>query len=696
MGKEKSIVGFEFKKICKVRWVWIFFIILLFGNLFALYLHEKNTPAYHYIFEQRVEYESYLKGNREVDRDGFYQEDEEKQKEYAATYPVFLEGMTERAKGLEGLSAFSREDSFVYRNLEKTCKDFEPLYGTVIEQDNCFGVRKFASYNWGFFFFCIFLAILSYVLFYQERNRGLLLLLKGTKNGHVPLITAKVAVMFFISAGYLLLQEISSAWLLGYFYGYGNWNRSVQSVSEFRNCPKQMTVLGLLVGMIVVRLVLAELLALLIFVISISIRNELLAISCGGAILAAEYWLYQGLDLSGSLNGLKCSNLFFCWNARNVFGTYVNLNIFGHAVGKEQCTVVIATILAILFLAGGILKFHFSYQIHTKSRLEKVQLWIRKKLGFLWRHVGIFRFECWKVLFQQKKCFVLLLSGIICCVEVRDVTGNQYYDSLSVAVYHSYLSELHGKVTDESIKFVADEQEYVKELERQLEALGDTTTGKNMFLAQQLKTEFESKGEAVEMLVAQLDALRQKEGSIYEKYWVDEQAYLSVWYDVGTDLSLGAVGLIGTILWLSGIYPADEKKGMVPLLRSTRWGRERLCRKKNGCAVIGTILMFFLAELPIGIRYFLIDNGQVLGQKMSDLTLLALRGNLTMGVFLIVVFLGKALLFAATSYTGLLLSRKCGNEMVTNIIAIGTIGILLIVLYYFRMDISTTLLSLLW
>lgn len=692
----KNVLGFELRKIAKERFFWIFFTLLILGNLFCIYLHEKSTPEYHYIYEQRTSYEEFANGNTEVDWDGFYQQDMERQKEYAKTYKDFLNGMTGRADELKSLSTFSEKKSFVYRNVEKTCADFAPLSSVRIEQDNCFGVGRFVRYAWGIFFYLIFLAFLSYKVFFQERNLGLFLLLKCTKKGHVPFVLAKLGTMLLYAMAYFFLQELSSIVLFRHFYGFGRLGRSVQSVLEFRNCPLQMTVGGLLAGTVIERLFVAIFLILLLFAISVLIRNELLAILLVGSFLAAEFGMYRGIELGGSFGLFKSITVFLRWNPQEWFGTYCNLNVFGYAVGKESLTNVVMIAAAVVLLGIGILGFHFSYQIQTKSRLERVQLWIRKKTGFLWRHASIIRFEWSKVFTQQKKGWILLFLLVICISQIKTVTGNQYYSTYSEAIYHSYLDRIHGKVTEESIQFVEEEKEALQEMEQQLLKLSDSTNGKDMFLAQQLKLEYESKSEAMDMIWAQLEGLKQKEGSIYEKYWVDERAYLQYFYDVKTDILLGVAGLYALLFCLSGIFPFDEKKKMMSLLGSTYSGREKLYQKKNVCAAIGTGLLFLLTELPIGIRYLLIDNGDAFGQKMSDLTLVFLHGSLTIGSFLILAFLLKILLFAGTACIVVIMSRKLKNETITNVIGIALIGMSALILYYFQTDISTGLLRLLW
>ncbi len=692
----KSIWQFELIKISKKRIFIILSIVLVFGNLLTLYMYEKNQSAFYYVYEQKSQYQSFLSGDKQADIDGYYQWEMEQQEKYLAAYPQFLNEMASRADELKGLSTYADETSYVYRNLEKTCDDFGKLSGITVVADNCFGVRELAKYEWGIFFLFVFLAILSYFIFYFERNQGLLLLVKGTKRGHTPLAAAKLGTMMFLTFIYEVFQEGSTVLLLGYFYGYGNLSRSIQSISEFRNCPYQMSVLTAILTLFIIRLLIAEVLAVTLFLVSIAVRNELLAMLSMGLLLGFEFWAGKSLSITGTLNGLKCINPFYCWNMKQSLAVYQNLNIGGYAASKAGCALIVAVILIIGGSIGGIILFHYSCQIRSESRLEKLQIWMRKKTRFFWGHTKLLRFECSKVLMQQKKGWMLLFLLVVCAFEIVSAGKNQYYSEAGIAQYHTYMSRLAGKVTEESIAFVYSEQAYIEDLYQQMKQIGSDTTGKDSILILQLKAEIEFKEDGVQMLVTQLEALQQKEGNLYDKYWVDEKAYLGLWDDVKADISFWFMGTAAAIIWLSGIYPSDEKKKIMPLLRATKNGRAYLNVRKNICAAIGTLAIFILTEFPLLAHFYRIDNFTVLSQKLSDLTLVQLTGNLNIGVFLLIVFALKALTFGLVAYGGVRISRMTHNETITNIVGIGIVGIVAVMLLYLRMDISIWILRMLW
>lgn len=687
---------FEFLKILKQKMFFLLAFFLIIGNLLTIYMYEKSRSAYYYIYQNKDSYERFQNGDTSADEWGYYTEDANRQENYRESYDVFLNEMQQRAEKMKTLEVYSNQDSYVYRNIEKTCEDFSILSDVEIVTDNNFGILELAQYEWGIFFVIVFLILFSYYLFYQERNRGLFLLIKGTKKGHIPFVAMKLAVMSVFTAFYVLIQEVSTICFIEYYYGYGDLSRSIQSVPEFRNCPFAFSVGEAIMVMLAIRLLIAEVLAILVCMFSIVLQNEIVAVLCGCAIFALEYAGYLFIDLGSLWNCLKCINPFFCWNFEKMVGTYLNLNIFGYAIGKGDCAWICAWIVMLFGIGIAIFVFHHSYQIRSESKLEKLKIWLRKKTGIFWRHTSLLRFEFSKIFTQQKKGIVFVILFLLCLSNIKSVQTSQSYSSAGIAQYHSYLNQISGKVTEESIQFVYDEVAYVDDLYRQLAELGGDTEGKNYVLSMYLESEIDLKSQGVEFLVAQLEYLQSLEGSIYEKYWVDERAYTTLWGDVKTALFQWLLGMLGLSVWISGIYPADEKKRILPLLRATKNGRKRLHSRKNLCVAIGSAIIFLLVEIPIFVSFYQIDNFTVLSHRMSYFSILTISKDMSLGMFLTLLFLLKIFVFAVAAIALTGLSKVTHNETITSVVGIGVAVVIFLLCYYLRTSIGVWLLGYLW
>lgn len=693
-----SMLKYEFQKMLKHKIFLVLAIAMIIGNLCLIFLHEKDMAVYSYVYEQKSQYEQYLVSketeaeNKNIEY-AYYEWIDEQEKLYVDSYPAFLDEMENRATDMEKLNMYSDKNSFVYRNIQKTCKDFKDLEGTVVEVGNSYGVKQFTNYNWSIAFTILFLILSGYFLFFYERNLGLFLLLKGTKNGHMKLAIAKWSVLSVFTILYEVMKEVSTIFLMGYLYGYGDLNRNLQSISEFRNCPYEITVGGMLVLTVFIRIFMAFIMANFLFLLCVTIRSELLALGIAGLFFGLEIWLSNSILASSRFAILKCVNIFFGWDVKQVLGNYINLNIFEYAVGKNICSIVMAIFFSVVSIVLGVWLFHILCQIRSESFFEKVRMWIRRKFGFIWKHTMLEVFEIYKVFVQQKKGIWILILLFLCINSIQSANETKIYFTASDATYHNCMDNIEGKVSEESLQYVDKELAHLDELYMKLEAISKDNSSSANIMRTHLMNEIELKEEGLQIVVMQIENLKNKEGNFYDKFLVDELSYIDLWYDEQTDLVGFALGAIAISLWCSGIYPSEDKKKIFPLLRTTQNGQKKLNRSKNLCAFVGTVSVAILVQLSQLMEYYYIDGFKVIGQRLSDFTMVNLDSNLTIGGFLLLVFVLKFILFFAIMVVTVALSRLLRSEMITNIVVIGIVLLLFILLYYLKTDISQILLN---
>ncbi len=555
------------------------------------------------------------------------------------------------------------------------------------EAGSCFGLNALVYYNGSVLFVLVFLAVLTYYVLFYERDMSLILLLKGSRKGHMPLAAAKLSVMVLGAFFYTVLIEGSAVLLLGWMYGYGNLGRAVQSLSIFRNCIYSLSVGKMLVVSILVRAVIAVLFACVLFCIGMLIKNEFTAAALAGILLGTEYSISHFFSISGSFGGVKCVNPFYCWDIRQLLGEYYNLNILGYPVGKNLCAGFVAGLLVPVLGAVGIFAFHKTCQIRTDGRIEVFLQWLRGRTGFLGRHTGLLYYEFYKILVQQKKGIVLALLFIWGIYEIHGVYGQEYYATAREASYHYYMGRLRGLVTEETFSFMEEEEESLQKKWDELTQIDGTSdadeTRRIMIMA-----ELERYEEAFSLVQEQLEKLQEKKGDIKEKYLLDEMAYGDLWQDTKTDITLCFFGAAMIIYLISGIYALDEKKKMQNLLRSTRNGRKRLNRSRACCVSVCTGILFLVMELPLFLRYAKIDGFSTAGQKLCDITNVAFSVSMPLGCMIALLFLLKALSFFAICFAGIKLSKTIKGELPAIFAGVGCAGVIAMVLYHFGWDIN--------
>lgn len=681
---------YEFYKIIKKGMFFFLTIALLAANLVLLYTNEKNTMRYQCVYENKNSYRAFLEGTAE-NFNTFYQLDMDEQIQYVDSYNEFIQNMDQRAEKLKGLVAFSDKNGFVYRNLQKTWMDYEKLGDITIKPDNCYGIRVLAGYERNIIFLIMYLAILLYYIVLRERQKNLLVLIKVNKNGHAQSAIAKMVVVVAGAIVYSFIQGASSVGLIGYLYGYGDFSRSLQSVSIFRNCTVKLTVGQYLWMTILLQILVAIFLSLLFYILFMVCKSGVTVGVSLVVVLSVEYLMYHLIPISAEWNGLKCVNLFYYWSSQHVLGDYVNLNVFGYPVSRDNCTLLLMLLSSTLFTAGGVIAFARTCQICKESSLERMVKYIREKCHFLPKHTILLNYEFYKVFVQQKKGILVILLLVWGICELCSVFGVEKYSSVEEASYHSYMQQWHGEVTDETISYIEGKEKYFEELGQELCELQNVQSGEAYLRKLQLQHEWETDANGFWLMSNQFHQLEEQSDSIYSQYLIDEVAYWDLWEDVNSDIVAGVIGCVAVVLMISGIYSLDEKKKMVSLLASAVNGRKKLNRCRLFCGIICAAFSFLAAELPLFCRYYKIDFFTASAQRICDFTNNRLFISMSVTSFVLLTFALKFMVYLLVAAVTLWISSLIKNEMVTNIIMIGIVGVAMMLLYRAQMDVNTIL-----
>lgn len=683
-----GLVGYELRKLLKSRLFLGLSLLLIAANLLTAYTIARHTPAYFYVYQQRERYQRFLEGDEAADLNGYYAMEREAQETYLRTYAVFTEEMSSRVEEMEASSIYADRERFAYRNLRKTQEDFSSFSGVRLTGGNCFGVRELAGYNGGLLFMMAFLAALTYYVLFFERDQNLTLLLKGCRRGHAPLAAAKLMAMLIAAAGYVLLQETLTILFFGWIYGYGDLGRPVQSVSIFRNCANHLTLGEALAAMAGLRVLVAFVFVGVVFCVGMLVKREPTAALVSAGILGGAYLAERTLEISGSLSIVKCVNPFYFWDMRQALGEYHNLDIFGYPVGKNDCALAAALLLAAVLPAAGVIAFSRTYQIRPESRFAGAVRWLRARTSGFARHSNILCFEFYKILIQQRKAIILVFLLVWGIYEAEGAFAPKYYASAETAAYHHYLRMVQGPVTEETFDFFEREREELEDMRRQIRELTQSGRPEAAIAAMAFQEELEMLEDGFAAALAQWNVLREKPGNIWDKYMVDELAYQEIWQDTGTDIGFWFVGASAVLCCIGGIYPMEEKRGMQSLLRTARNGREKLDRSKTCCAVILTGLVCLIVELPLFLRYGVIDGFAVGNQRLCDFSSGVFPGNCTLLGLIIAVFVLKILCFFSVCFAGLRLSRRIKSEALTLVIGIGMAAMISMILYRLGWDIE--------
>ena len=94
------------------------------------------------------------------------------QYEYRRTYQTFLEEFPERAENLKNMSAFSGTNSYAYRFIDKSLKDYGKLETVEITPDLENGVKAMAENDHSLIFIIALILLSCAVVFSEEEGSG--------------------------------------------------------------------------------------------------------------------------------------------------------------------------------------------------------------------------------------------------------------------------------------------------------------------------------------------------------------------------------------------------------------------------------------------------------------------------------------------------------------------------------------------
>lgn len=511
---------------------------------------------------------------------------------------------------------------------------------------------------------------------------------KGTKKGYLPLAAAKLLMMISASILFSVLQECEAFSFLGGLYGYGELTRKIQSVSIFRDCTVSITVLQAMLFLFVIRMLIGTLCAVFFFFLTVSLRKEGIALFICAGVIGLEMLFDHKIPISSSLNAAKCINVFFSWSMKNVFGTYLNLNVFGYPVDKSMVALGVGSVFTCGFLVVGLHQFASNCQISSGNFIEEIREKIVKKTSFQWQHTFLYLFEFRKVFIQQKWGYLCLLLLIWCLVCTKDTLEPSFYDNPAEGEYHRILSQISGPVTKESLSYIESQRKELDSMYEELEELSNQSGEQAELKINLLFHEVEIRAEGIGLVEEQRDLLLEKSGKVFDKFWIDEKKYLSVFYDYAYDLTAFFIGIAALVLWMSEMEALDLRKGSYSLLYTTKAGKGKIQGKKKQVGVTGMLYCMLCTLFPQILRYLKIDYFKNAGQKLSDFTMLELNTTISLGGFMLLVFLIKLAFFMISFWVLIILIRKIQNVAIVIGAGVGCVGLGVLLLWYFHVDVT--------
>lgn len=600
----------------------------------------------------------------------------QEQGQYVETYADFIGEMDERGTAL--LSALDhKEDAYYKKNIDQMISDYRRLSDVKIDKEYNWGVEKYADFTYGIFF-CIAFAFVSMEYIYiSERKSGMIHVLRTAKKGRSNMILSKWLVFAILLSVFAVVQELLVLIFDTAMYSVGNLNSSVQSLPVFRDCPYYLSMGAAIVCTVINHIGITLVVGSILFFFMTVCNSRLL-----GSMLPAGFF---GFEFFSSQNAPI--NLFYLWDMKNAIGRYQNINLFGIPTDKNLMAAAIVPAVIILVPLLGAVIFRLRYITELKEYFPFLRAAVRSRLSKLLRFENMYVNEYYKLFILQKKWVLLLLLCAGLLGSYQTYLPDTTYQSAYEAVYHMYLSNIHGRVDEETNAYIEKEKQYIASVEAQIDEAVEKGDG---FAAEEVAGELESRKKAFDRLCQQYEMLCADGGT---GYMIDELNLNSMIRKYRSDILIFMASSIILVMLLSGLYGAKDDKRTKLLLQTAKNGRTKLLCVKRRCAILCGFGIYLVSMIPSVAGVSAILEADELWQNVDRLYEPRIGWAIPLFLFLVIIYLLRGLCYlilaAWTTYS----ARKTENEFVTSIFASVVVIVVSLILYFSKNNIPMLLIS---
>lgn len=220
---------------------------------------------------------------------------------------------------------------------------------------------------------------------------------------------------------------------------------------------------------------------------------------------------------------------------------------------------------------------------------------------------NLFFRESWKQFIKNKVLLLLLFSllGIALSVERTPVNREKKEQQ-----YRDYIEAFQGPVSEKTMDLISKERERIYELQQKLAVMeeqmqkGEITEEKYLSVSAVVESQTE-KLEPLERVAAQAEELLQYERETgIRLFLTDELVGEFLFGQRGYDQRKGILVMAFLVFLLSGIFPGEQKNGMINLIRTSKQGRAPLFLSKY---ILGICLCIPLGAGAVAVKLLSAD-----------------------------------------------------------------------------------------
>lgn len=517
--------------------------------------------------------------------------------------------------------------SYAWKYQQKIITIYSSLKDTIsFNSEIQHGWQQFFNNETVNVFIVLYVLIASTSLCMKEKSDGSIYLLHATKRGRLPVITAKLCVLFCWIGISILLFSLESLLLIGIRFGFSSPFSYIQELSEFIYCPYSLYIWQYLLIIILLKWVVFFAFAILVFLIGIIIPDHAIISISGLAIIGINVFLNIHQYVQPN-NILKNINLQAITYVQPLFSRYKGVNLFGNVISMPSFALCIYLLSLLVLISTILILYNGRLPVsYSKSLSEKITINFSPPKNVDTKNspqVSLFTAEF-------HKCFKTPLLLLITIV-VLSVDGYLYNENLilptsySEQVYREYMTHLEGPLTEEKMDYIRKERAWIDSI------IADSGEKKEEYLSGKIGVN-EYTDYLIELYNAEARNSILAEVESYKNYILEYQSNgKEAWfvYDTGWKTLFSDSfdwGLYAILILISAnIFPIEfsrntSESSAANLIRCTKRGRNFVWINKHFfLSVIGIIVYILFAA----VRLFLLLKTYTF--SLSDAPIISLR-----------------------------------------------------------------------
>ena len=486
--------------------------------------------------------------------------------EHIRSYRTYLASVHDNAERMARSSIFGKdENSFTYRNVQKTDADFVALEGIEVTFGSDRAVETWLNFSTSDLLFLVAI-ILTVMAFFEDKKNGLCSVVRSCPKGRLQLALSRFAILIGVSLVFTLL--INAGVLGSSFALYGGTDglgRTVQSMEAFKTCTLCVSIREWILLYLGAKVACGVLLGLIFWFVLSFLSNIQLSWAIIIGILAGEYAAFTLIDGQLQFSVFKYVNLFSYVYPMEPLSKYLNMNVFGYPVGVFPLLLRLLLALMLLLTVAVLFIQVKRHPLGNRNILGRFVLLWNRLCDFCRRKMHLSAFEGYKQLIFGGS--ILFLAVCLYFGGRLSYTGWEYQEQ--DYVYLQYLSETAGPIDGQTDVYIANawqsldvHPDIAYEFENSLMRLEDETGAARMNAAE--------KGYEPWLL----DQV-QVQNFLGTKTWP-----LTRWNAI--------VALAFVILSVAPLFAIERRVGTEKLLRSTARGRSPVFRAKYAVMTLET------------------------------------------------------------------------------------------------------------